>query len=83
MEDTTHSDDDECLRTLANIESRVTWTVNITKGSVALYTRGSCPCRTPIGLTVVAEAAAEDLTVDEETWLIEDIVTLHKPTVGV
>lgn len=53
----------------------------MTKGSVALYTRGSWPCRMPTGLADVAEAAPEDLKVDEETWVIEDIAALHKPIV--
>ena len=47
--------------------SGATWTQNKIKGSEALYTRGFCPWRTPIGLALpdgVADADALRVEVD-------------------
>jgi hypothetical protein len=52
--------------------SRDTWTVKMMRGSLVLYVSGFCPWRTPIGVTLVAVAAADD-AVDELDARVDDI----------
>jgi hypothetical protein len=51
---------------------RDTWTVKRMRGSVGLYMSGFWPWRTPIGVTFVAVAAADD-AVDELDARVDDI----------